>query len=67
MNEGLCELHAFGEESAGFINEQAKYDMNVKSILSDKNILAYILKSTVSELVQLDLDTIKQCIEREKF
>lgn len=48
MNEGLCELHAFGEESAGFINEQAKYDMNVKSILSDKNILAYILKSTVS-------------------
>ena len=32
------------------VNDQAKYDMHVKRILGDKNILSFILKHTVTEL-----------------
>lgn len=44
---------------------KAKYDAEVKSMLSDKIILAWILKYTVRELQDYDIDTIKDCIEGE--
>lgn len=46
-------------------NTKAKYDTEVKNILSDKIILAWILKYTVKELRDYDIDTIKDCIEGE--
>lgn len=49
-------------ESAGY---KAKYDTQVKWILSNKPILAWILKETADELKGLDIDTIMQCIEGE--
>lgn len=65
----LEELSAFGPSGLlrdiDTADDQAKYDMHVKRILGDKNILSFILKHTVTELENFDLDTIKQCIEGE--
>lgn len=44
---------------------KAKYDAEVKNILSDKVILAWILKYTVRELQDYDIETIRNCIEGE--
>lgn len=49
-------------EASGY---KAKYDTQVKWILSNKPILAWILKETADELKGLDIDTIMQCIEGE--
>lgn len=46
-------------------DNKAKYDAEVKNILSDKIILAWILKYTVRELQDYDIETIKDCIEGE--
>ena len=66
----LEELSAFGPtgllRDIDTADDQAKYDMHVKRILGDKNILSFILKHTVTELENFDLDTIKQCIEGER-
>lgn len=42
-----------------------KYDTEVKRILSDKSILAWILKYTVTELQSLTIPEIITCIEGE--
>lgn len=44
---------------------KAKYDAEVKNILSDKTILAWILKYTVRELRDYSIETIRTCIEGE--
>lgn len=42
---------------------KAKYDAEVKRILSDKNILAWILKFATSEFKDATIDEIKAAIE----
>jgi len=42
-----------------------RYDTQVKKVLSDKTILAWILKHTTSEFKDLPIPLIKQCIEGE--
>ena len=44
---------------------KAQYDAQVKQILSNKVILAWILRETVNEMKPLSIDAIIQCIEGE--
>ena len=44
---------------------KAKYDENTKKILSEKEVLAWILKSTTSEFAQISIEKIIKCIEGE--
>ena len=44
---------------------KAKYDENTKKILSEKEVLAWILKSTTSEFAQISIGKIIKCIEGE--
>jgi len=44
-------------------NDKAKYDENVKSILSDKYILSWILKYCVEEYRECSIEEIYHCIE----
>ena len=44
---------------------KAKYDAEVKNILADKNILAWILKTCASEFKRLEIEEIINCIEGE--
>ena len=46
-------------------NCKDQYDTQVKHILSDKTILAWILKYTTSEFKEHPIDLIKSCIEGE--
>ena len=46
-------------------DSKAEYDENMKNILSDKEILAWILKSTTSEFAKLSIEEIMECIEGE--
>lgn len=57
------ELRSYLSSSLEIAENKAKYDAQVKAILSDKDILAWILKFTVKELKDFDISTIKQCIE----
>lgn len=43
----------------------AKYDAEVKKILSDKNVLAWILKQSAEEFKDLTIEKIMDCIEGE--
>ena len=43
----------------------ARYDAEVKFLLSDRRLLAWIMKYTVSELMLYDIETIMDCIEGE--
>lgn len=43
----------------------ARYDAEVKLLLSDRRLLAWIMKYTVSELMDYDIETIMGCIEGE--
>lgn len=44
-------------------NEKAKYDENVKTILSDKTILSWILKYSAEEYRNCSIEEIRSCIE----
>lgn len=44
---------------------KAQYDENTKNILSDKEVLAWILQYTTSEFAELSIEEIIQCIEGE--
>lgn len=44
---------------------KVEYDENIKNILSDKEILAWILKNTTTEFSDLEIDKIIECIEGE--
>ena len=44
-------------------NDKAKYDENVKMILSDKTILAWILKYSAEEYKKCSIEEIRGCIE----
>lgn len=44
-------------------NTKAKYDAQIKKLLSNKNILAWILKYTVKEFSNYSIEQIKPCIE----
>ncbi len=46
-------------------NCKDQYDTQVKHVLSDKTILAWILKYTTSEFKEYPIDLIKSCIEGE--
>ena len=46
-------------------NCKDQYDTQVKHVLSDKTILAWILKYTTSEFKEYPIDLIKTCIEGE--
>ncbi|MBQ9991496.1 MAG: hypothetical protein IJP31_11260 [Lachnospiraceae bacterium] len=45
--------------------DMAQYDAEVKKILSNKTILAWILKGTVAELKNGSIEQIRECIEGE--
>ena len=42
---------------------KAKYDENIRNILSNKSILAWILKYTTDEFSEYDIPKIMECIE----
>lgn len=44
---------------------KVQYDDNIKNILSDKEILAWILKNSTTEFCDLAIDEIVRCIEGE--
>ena len=44
-------------------NDKAKYDENVKTILSDKTILSWILKYSAEEYMGCGIEEIRSCIE----
>lgn len=44
-------------------NDKAQYDAAVKRILSDKNILAWIMKGTMKEFREIPIEGIIDCIE----
>lgn len=44
-------------------DSKAEYDENIKNILSEKEILAWILKSTTFEFAELSIEKIMKCIE----
>ena len=44
-------------------NDKAKYDENVKTILSDKTILSWILKYSAEEYMGCSIEEICSCIE----
>ena len=44
---------------------KSKYDMQVKEVLADKNILARILKGTMAECANISIDEIKAGIKGE--
>ena len=44
---------------------KAKYDENIKNILSDKEILAWLLKNAATEFADLTIEEIMECIEGE--
>ncbi len=44
-------------------NDKAKYDENVKTLLSDKTILSWILKYSAEEYRECSIDEIRACIE----
>lgn len=41
------------------------YDTNVKYLLSDKQILSWILKYTVEEFQEMSIEDIIDCIDRK--
>lgn len=45
------------------VGDRAKYDRSVKALLSNKSILAWILKCCVKEFFDCDLAKITECIE----
>lgn len=52
-------------EALEIADAKAKYDAEVKKILSDRDILAWILKYTTKEFLPFTIDQIKDCIEGE--
>jgi hypothetical protein len=44
-------------------NKRAQYDNNAKALLSNKSILAWLLKGCVKEFAPFDVAVIEQCIE----
>ena len=46
---------------------KARYDKNVKEILSDIQVLARIVKHTVTEVEKLSIEEIMACIDRESI
>ncbi len=46
-------------------NNKDRYDAEVKKILSDKTVLAWILKYTVAEFDEYPVEEIRECIEGE--
>lgn len=47
------------------VGDKAKYDAEIKKILSDKTILAWIMKHTVTEFREYSIEEIRDCIEGE--
>ena len=47
------------------ISDKARYDTEVKKLLSDKTILAWIMKHTVEEFKNHSIELIRDCIEGE--
>ena len=47
------------------VGEKARYDGQVKKLLSDKTILARIIKETVEEFKKYSVEQIRECIEGE--
>ena len=46
-------------------NYKIRYDEEVKNVLANRSILARILKRTVSELMEYDLDLVERCISEK--
>ena len=46
---------------------KARYDKNVKEILSDVQVLARIVKHTVSEVEKLSIEQIMECIDPQSI
>ena len=58
-------MNTYLSEELEIADNKAKYDAQVKKILADKNILAWILKHCAKEFMDLEIEEIKQCIEGE--
>lgn len=63
--DGLTEVRTYISKQLMLAANEAEYDAVVKRILSDKQILAWIMKYAVSEFRSYDIDTIVKCIEGE--
>lgn len=59
------ELYTYVMNSLDIAEDKSKYDTEVKMILSDRDILAWILKYTVKEFKDCSIDVIRECIEAE--
>ena len=46
-------------------DSKVEYDENIKNILGEKEVLAWILKYTTSEFAELSIEEIMECIEGE--
>jgi len=49
------------------LEEKILYDKNIKELLSDIQVLAYIAKYTVEEVQHLTIEEIMGCIEKDKI
>lgn len=56
---------AYIADAVEIAKDKAQYDAAVKGILSDRNVLAWILSKTVMELEGVPIEVIKDCIEGE--
>ncbi len=56
-------MDTFLKASLDSANDKAKYNENVKMILSDRSILAWILKYSAEEYRECSIDEIRSCIE----
>lgn len=59
------ELYTHVMNSLDIAEDKSKYDTEVKTILSDRDILAWTLKYTTKEFKDCCIDVIKECIEGE--
>ena len=58
-------MNTYISEALEIAAHKAKYDVEVKNILADKTILAWIMKHCVKEFMDFEIEEIKQCIEGE--
>lgn len=65
MNEKKTEEKTSIANAIEKSQSKAKYDMQVKELLADKNILAPILKTCVDECKDMSVEEIKACIQGE--
>ena len=65
VNEFTAKEQTHISRAVEIADVNARYDAEVKLLLSDRRLLAWIMKYTVSELMPYDIETVMDCIEGE--